>query len=66
MPSQVLRDSELPKNYDPYILLLLNYRIVVILMVVLMLVFLRINIFLNTVVLAGLSLLLPLFLIVCV
>ena len=55
MPSQVLRDSELPKNYDPYILLLLNYRIVVILMVVLMLLFLRINIFLNIVVLVGLK-----------
>lgn len=59
MPSDVLKDSELPKNYDLYYLLIIYYCLVVILTDVHMLLLLRISIFLSTAVLVGL-LLLPL------
>ena len=65
-PKSYVRFDQLPKEYDPYVLIFVFQSIVVTLMVVTMFLLLRINIFLSGVVLAGLSLLLLPFLIVFV
>ena len=63
-PWEYMSNDELPKEYDPYISLAIELSIVVILMVFPTSLSTRTSIFLNIVVLVGLSLLLLLFLIV--
>ena len=65
-PYEYMKNEDLPKEYDPYLLLVSFHILVVISMAVPMFPLPRTNIFLNTVVLVGLSLLLQLFQIVFV